>query len=95
MSAQAVSDALNAMLRDEATRAQLQAGDVAGFDLDANERDLIRAAAADCPDAAEVAGFAQVDFFNFGDGSVPFAYQTGGSGHAAFQQAALYCRKAG
>jgi hypothetical protein len=95
MSAQAVSDALNAMLRDKATRDRLQAGDLAGFDLDANEGDLVRAAAADCPDPAEVAGFAQVDFFTFGDGSLPFAYQTGGSAHAAFQQAALYCRKAG
>jgi hypothetical protein len=92
MSVTSVSDALNAMITDEPTRERLKAGDVSGFDLDANESDLVRAAAADCPDVAEVSGFAQVDFFKPLDAMAPFAYQTGGSG---FEKAALYCRKAG
>jgi hypothetical protein len=97
MSASAVSDALNAMLSDDAVRDRMRAGDSSGFDLNAEERDLVRAAAADCPEVAEVAGFAAVDYlpspnFNFTDASSPLAYQTGGSG---FQKAALYCRKAG
>lgn len=97
MSASAVSDALNAMLSDDAARERILAGDSSGFDLTAEERDLVRSAAADCPEGAEVAGFAAVDYLpsptiNFTDASSPFAYQTGGS---AFQKAALYCRKAG
>ena len=49
MSASAVSDALNAMLSDDAVRDRMRAGDSTGFDLNAEERDLVRSAAADCP----------------------------------------------
>ena len=104
MSARAVSDALNAMISDDATRERLDAGDLTGFDLDAHERDLVRAAAAaDCPDTSEVAAFCasgQHLTFDF-CGPSTFAYQSGGHGHdqaglaCGFDQAALYCRKAG
>ena len=104
MSASAVSDALNAMLSDDAVRDRMRAGDSTGFDLNAEERDLVRAAAAaDCPDTSEVAAFCasgQHLTFDF-TGPSAFAYQSGGHGHdqaglaCGFDQAALYCRKAG
>ena len=97
MSARAVSDALNAMLTDDAARERLQAGDASGFDLDSHEGDLVRAAAADLADASEVAAFCAsgqhlpFDFL----GPSNFAYQSGGHGHINFDQAALYCHGSG
>jgi hypothetical protein len=95
MSARAVSDALNAMLTDDAARERIQAGDTSGLDLDPHERDLVRAAAGDLTDTSEVAAFCAsgqhlpFDFLGPSD----FAYQSGGHGH--FGQAADYCHGAG
>jgi hypothetical protein len=97
MSVRAVSDALNAMLADDAARERIQAGDTSGFDLDSHERDLVCAAAGDLTDASEVAAFCAsgqhlpFDFL----GPTDFAYQSGGHGHSSLDQAALYCRGSG